>query len=250
MLSVLGLDYAITAEEFEKTDESELTNSLFEEAMRHYHDKNQRVSEKALPITKDIQKNRGATIQDIMVPFTDGKKQIGVVTSLEKAVDSDCHELINSMEKITTLALIDQAWKEHLREMDDLKQSVQSAVYEQKDPLLIYKFEGFELFKQFIAKVNEDTVSFLIKADLPVQQPDEVHEAQHRRGKHLLCLQTICKLPYLDLEIGLDIPDFGFGIIHDLVNSIFGPLCCFPAGAIIDLHSVTLNMPYSLISIA
>jgi len=161
-LSVLGVDYTIASEEFQKVDEVELTDNLYDAALKHYQNKNQRVQDKALPIITEIKKNRGATIQDIMVPFTDGKKQIGVVTSLEKAVDTDCRELVNSMEKITTLALIDQAWKEHLREMDDLKQSVQSAVYEQKDPLLIYKFEAFELFKRFIAKVNEDTVSFLI----------------------------------------------------------------------------------------
>jgi len=185
-LSVLGVDYTIASEEFQKVDEAELTDNLYDAALKHYQDKNQRVQEKALPIITEIKKNRGATIQDIMVPFTDGKKQIGVVTSLEKAVDTDCRELVNSMEKITTLALIDQAWKEHLREMDDLKQSVQSAVYEQKDPLLIYKFEAFELFKRFIAKVNEDTVSFLIKADLPVQQPDEVREAHHPTSKQRL----------------------------------------------------------------
>ena len=90
------------------------------------------------------------------------------------------------MEKFATLAFIDQAWKEHLRDMDDLKQSVQNAVYEQKDPLLIYKFEGFQLFKAFLAKVNEENVSFLMKADLPVQQAEDVREArasQQRRQK-------------------------------------------------------------------
>jgi preprotein translocase subunit SecA len=85
------------------------------------------------------------------------------------------------MEKMISLAIIDQQWKEHLREMDDLKQSVQNAVYEQKDPLLIYKFEGFEAFKRFIARVNEDTISFLLKADIPVQQPDQVQEARSQR---------------------------------------------------------------------
>jgi preprotein translocase subunit SecA len=85
------------------------------------------------------------------------------------------------MEKMISLAIIDQQWKEHLRAMDDLKQSVQNAVYEQKDPLLIYKFEGFEAFKRFIARVNEDTISFLLKADIPVQQPDQVQEARSQR---------------------------------------------------------------------
>ena len=84
------------------------------------------------------------------------------------------------MEKMITLAIIDQQWKEHLRDMDDLKQSVQNAVYEQKDPLLIYKFEGFEAFKRFIAKVNEETISFLMKAEIPVQDQGDVQEARKR----------------------------------------------------------------------
>ena len=95
------------------------------------------------------------------MPLTDGKKQIGVATSLEKNIETDCNELINSLEKFASLALIDSIWKEHLRDMDDLKQSVQNAYLEQKDPLLIYKFESFELFKIFMSKVNEDIVSFL-----------------------------------------------------------------------------------------
>jgi preprotein translocase subunit SecA len=121
-----------------------------------------------------------------MVPFTDRQKQIGVVTNLEKNIETHCTELIISMEKMVTLAFIDQAWKEHLREMDDLKQSVQNAVYEQKDPLLIYKFEAFELFKRFLAKVNEETNTFLMHADLPVQDPNEVQEARTSRTRQRL----------------------------------------------------------------
>jgi len=186
VLSVLGLDFHISSEDFISINEQELTQRVYDEAFQHYHDKNKAVTDKSLPIINELQKTRGATIEDIMVPFTDGKKQIGVVANLKKCIETDCKELITSMEKIITLALIDQAWKEHLREMDDLKQSVQSAVYEQKDPLLIYKFEAFELFKQFIAKVNEDTISFLTKATLPVREPDEVQEAHHRRAKQRL----------------------------------------------------------------
>lgn len=141
------------------------------------------VAAKALPIVKDIFKTRGATVENILVPFTDGKKQIGVAANLAKSVETNNAELVKSMEKIIALDIIDQLWKEHLREMDDLKQSVQNAVYEQKDPLLIYKFEGFELFKRFIAKVNEETVSFLLKADIPVQEPDQVQEARMQRSR-------------------------------------------------------------------
>lgn len=184
-LSILGIDYELSKEQFEKTDPAALTNDLYHKALDHYHQKNKIVAERALHVVREIYNTRGATIENIMVPFTDGTKQIGVAASLEKCVQTNNAELIKAMEKMITLAIIDQQWKEHLREMDDLKQSVQNAVYEQKDPLLIYKFEGFELFKRFIAKVNEDTISFLMKADIPVQKPEQVQEARAQRRARL-----------------------------------------------------------------
>ncbi|GIV36591.1 MAG: protein translocase subunit SecA [Cyclobacteriaceae bacterium] len=180
-LSILALDYEITKEQFEKFTEQQLAAHLYNKALEHYHKKNKAIAEKALPVIKDIFKTRGATVVNILVPFTDGNKTIGVSAPLKQCVESGNAELIRSMEKMVTLAIIDQLWKEHLRDMDDLKQSVQTAVYEQKDPLLIYKFEGFELFKRLIGKINEETISFLMKADIPVQQADEVQEAHAQR---------------------------------------------------------------------
>ena len=185
-LGILSLDYPITKEDFEKADPMVLTEELYQAAFNRYKEKNEGVRDKANPIFKNIHKERGATVEDVMVPFTDMNKQIGVVTNLKQNLDTECKELLVSMEKMVTLAFIDQAWKEHLREMDDLKQSVQNAVYEQKDPLLIYKFEAFELFKVFLSKVNEDTNSFLMHADLPVQQSGDVQEAQAPRSRQKL----------------------------------------------------------------
>ena len=183
-LGILGLDYEISKEQFDRMDQNKLTDDLYHKSLDHYHKKNQLIAEKSLPVVTDIFRTRGATIENIMVPFSDGKKQIGVAANLQKAYETKNGELIKSMEKMIALAIIDQLWKEHLREMDDLKQSVQNAVYEQKDPLLIYKFEGFELFKRFIAKVNEETISFLLKADIPVQQTaDQVQEARANRAR-------------------------------------------------------------------
>lgn len=184
-LGILGLDYDISKENFEDFDQDKLTSDLYTKTLAHYHYKNKMVAEKALPVITDIHKSRGATVENIQVPFSDGNKQIGVVASLSRCVQTHNAELIKSMEKMITLAIIDQQWKEHLREMDDLKQSVQNAVYEQKDPLLIYKFEGFELFKRLISKVNEETISFLMKADIPIQEPDEVQEARAQRRMKL-----------------------------------------------------------------
>ena len=184
-LSILALDYEISKDDFEKMDTQKLTHDLYEKSLDHYHQKNKMIAQKSLPVVKDIQRTRGATVENILVPFTDGTRQIGVAANLAKCVETSNSELIKAMEKRITLAIIDQQWKEHLREMDDLKQSVQNAVYEQKDPLLIYKFEGFELFKRFIAKVNEDTIAFLKKADIPVQQPEQVQEARQQRRTRL-----------------------------------------------------------------
>lgn len=185
VVSLLGFDFTVNEEEFKKTDISQLAEKLYDEALKHYNQKNKGVAEKALPVITEINKTRGATIENILVPFTDGVKQIGVAADLKKCVETKNTELIHAMEKMITLAIIDQQWKEHLRDMDDLKQSVQNAVYEQKDPLLIYKFEGFEAFKRFIAKVNEETISFLIKADIPVREPEQVQEARSQRRERL-----------------------------------------------------------------
>jgi len=185
VLSTLGLDFPIAQEEFAKTDQAVLSERLYEDALKHYENKNKLIAQKAMPILLDIYKTRGATIQEVLVPFSDGTKQIGVAADLKKCVSTNNGQLIKSMEKMITLNIIDQNWKEHLRDMDDLKQSVQNAVYEQKDPLLIYKFEGFEAFKRFISKVNEETISFLMKSEIPVQEPDEVHEAHVQKRQKL-----------------------------------------------------------------
>ncbi|WP_425392797.1 preprotein translocase subunit SecA [Ekhidna sp.] len=180
-ISILGLDFNITKEELEKTDENSLVERLYNESLKSYQQKNQIIKDKALPILKQLELTRGATLENVLVPFTDGKKQIGTSVNLKKAVGTEGQEVILEMEKMIALATIDQLWKEHLREMDDLRQSVRNAQYEQKDPLLIYKFEGFEMFKRFVGRVNEETISFLMKAEIPVEQPDQVQEAQKQR---------------------------------------------------------------------
>ena len=183
ILGVLGLDFKIDKMRFEKENEEQISLMLYESLLESYNSKNENIKTNALPVLKRIQKERGATVKKILIPFTDGKKQIGVVCDLEKTIESNGDLLILEMQKIITLSMIDINWKEHLREMDDLKQSVQSAVYEQKDPLIIYKFEGFELFKRFIAKVNKDTVSFLTSSQIPINNSDEVKEAD-KKTKH------------------------------------------------------------------
>ncbi|MCH7401501.1 preprotein translocase subunit SecA [Belliella kenyensis] len=178
IFSSLGVDHPLSANDIQSKDTSVLTQELFDAAYQNYVSKNNRILERALPILSDVYAQRGATVKEIMVPITDSIKQIGVVVNLESTVNNQGRDLIRAIEKNVTLAIIDQNWKEHLRDMDDLKQSVQNAVYEQKDPLLIYKFEAFEMFKRFVGRLNEDVISFLAKAELPTQDPSQVKAAQ------------------------------------------------------------------------
>ncbi len=182
VFTTLGVDHNITENDLKSKDAGQLTQELYTIAFETYQKKSEVMMNTALPIFKRVQEERGATVKDIMVPISDGIKQIGVVVNLENTVNTEGRELVRAIEKNVSLAIIDQNWKEHLRDMDDLKQSVQNAVYEQKDPLLIYKFEAFEMFKRFIGKLNEDMTSFLTRADLPKQDPNQVHAAAPQRA--------------------------------------------------------------------
>ncbi len=176
LLTALGLEVALTATDFAKLKKAEQVQKLYEEAEAHYQDKNRAIAEKALPVLKQVRAEQGQQVKNIVVPFTDGMHELTVVSDLEKCIQTGGRDLVTEMEKAVTLSVIDQEWKEHLREMDDLKQSVQNAVFEQKDPLLVYKFESVELFKRFLSKVNFDTVSFLTKADIPAQDEADVRQ--------------------------------------------------------------------------
>ncbi|WP_025765027.1 preprotein translocase subunit SecA [Dyadobacter tibetensis] len=169
-ITTLGIELPYTESAYGSMKPQERLQQLYQAAEKHYQDKNQAIADKALPILNSIYEERGATITEIMIPFSDGVRQTGVVVKLEKAIATGGKEITREMEKAIVLSLIDQEWKEHLREMDDLKQSVQNAVFEQKDPLLIYKFESVELFKRFLSKVNFDMISFLMRADIPQEQ--------------------------------------------------------------------------------
>ncbi|HEY0175488.1 MAG TPA: SEC-C metal-binding domain-containing protein, partial [Pedobacter sp.] len=132
--------------------------------------KSEAIISQAMPVLTQVFEERGDHVEQIVVPFTDGLRSIQVAVDLKKAMLNDGREVTKSFEKTIVLALIDESWKEHLREMDELKQSVQNAVYEQKDPLIIYKMEAFNLFKNMLNAVNKEVVSFLYKGGIPVQQ--------------------------------------------------------------------------------
>ena len=170
-----------TKEDFEIRTEQELIDELFDVVYKHYQDKIARNAEVVFPVIKDVYERQGNQYERIAVPFTDGVKTLNVVTNLKDAYDSQGKQLVTDFEKNISLAIIDETWKDHLRQMDELKQSVQNATYEQKDPLLIYKFEAFELFKKMIDKVNKEVLSFLFKGELPNQNADQVSQAREQR---------------------------------------------------------------------
>ncbi len=177
----LAIQSPFDEKEFLATNPGEMTEKLFELVYRNYQAKLDKLSADTLPVIKDVYENQ-SNYENIAIPFSDGIKNMSIVANLKKSVETDGREVCTAFEKNVTLAHIDDAWKEHLREMDDLKQSVQNASYEQKDPLLIYKFESFELFKKMIQKINKDVVSFLVKGDIFIPNSDAVREAKRPRG--------------------------------------------------------------------
>jgi preprotein translocase subunit SecA len=165
-LQNLGFKPEITAEEFGKGG-AHLESRFYDMAQAHYEEKNKALVGKTLPVLHKVLADRSALKDEpFMAVVGDGTKNIAVFCDMQKTVDTNGRELIKEMEKSISLGVIDQQWKEHLRDMDDLKQSVQNASYEQKDPLLIYKFEAVELFQNFLTKVNAEMVSFLMKAGI------------------------------------------------------------------------------------
>ena len=183
-LHVFGIDVNVTQDEFAKADAAVLSSKVYHQAHGHYQEKNKQIMEKTYPVISRVFEEKGATVEEIVVPFTDGKKLVNVIVNLKKAKDNNCAEVIKSMEQFISLAIIDQGWKEHLREMDELKEQVQNARYEQKDPLVIYKFEAFELFKGFMGTIANDIVTFLSKANIAVNDPDDVQSARRVRQQN------------------------------------------------------------------
>ena len=177
LIRYFSISAPVTPAEFAKLSAREITGKTYKTVLAHYEEKIARDAREAYPIIKNVYENNNGQYQRIIVPFTDGIKSLNVVTDLEKAYTTEGRSLVADFEKNITLAIVDEAWKKHLRKMDELKQSVQLAVHEQKDPLLIYKFEAFNLFKKMIDDVNKEVISFLFKGDLP-HRNENIQEAR------------------------------------------------------------------------
>ncbi|WP_295793419.1 preprotein translocase subunit SecA [Mucilaginibacter sp.] len=191
MIRLFSVDVEISHDDFTAKNINGIVDIAFAEVNEFYKRKHDAIAQQAYPVLKDVYDTRGDYVENIVVPFTDGINGIQVSVPLKKAIANKGQEVFKSFEKNVTLYLIDDAWKEHLREMDELKQSVQNAVYEQKDPLLVYKFEAFNLFRGMLASVNKDLVSFLFRGGIPTQQePDEIREAKPQPKLDLKKMRT------------------------------------------------------------
>ena len=196
LIRYFSMSSPVSEEEFDAKSENEIIGTVYTAAYAHYQDKMEKAASQAFPVIKNVYENQGDKYKRILVPFTDGVKTLNVATDLQQAYETEGKQLVQDFEKNITLAIIDDSWKTHLRKMDELKQSVQLAVHEQKDPLLIYKFEAFELFKEMIDKVNKEVLSFLYKGELP-QENQNIQEARQIKSNDKLTTQKD-EIPNMD----------------------------------------------------
>ncbi|HEY8398678.1 MAG TPA: SEC-C metal-binding domain-containing protein, partial [Flavihumibacter sp.] len=187
-----AMDTQITESEFKSSSVQALAERLYQEATRRYQQKMEAIANQAVPVFQNIRTTQGMHIENVVVPFTDGRKGINVLSNMQKTIDTNGRELTNALERTITLAMIDDSWKEHLRAMDDLKQSVQTAYLEQKDPLVIYKMEAFDLFRKMNADVNREIVSFLCHCGIPMEQqrPADIIREGHEEKTDMSKLQS------------------------------------------------------------
>lgn len=190
MLKIYGLETNLSEKDFFNLRTDEIAGRIYDQIKKYYKEKQDYASQRVYPIIKDIYENHSYRYENIAVPVTDGIKTLQVLANIKKTYQTKGKEVSLAIEKGITLAIIDDAWKEHLRELDDLKQSVQSATYEQKDPLLIYKFESFQLFKKMMQKINSDVVSFIFKGNIPLKDSEEVQESQGPQRTDMSNLKT------------------------------------------------------------
>ena len=176
LIKYFSITTNINNESFEKMSEKDIIEEIYTISLKHYLDKISNNAKLAFPVIKHVYEKQREKFKRIVVPFSDGIKSLQVITDLEKAYKSNGEQLVTDFEKNISLAILDNSWKTHLRKMDELKQSVQLAVHEQKDPLLIYKFEAFELFKLLIDSINKETLSFLFKAEISVQKDSNIQQ--------------------------------------------------------------------------
>ena len=182
LLRTFSVEPPFDEKEFLQSNPAAISTDINDLVLKTYQRKEESIAKQAYPVIKDVYQRQSHVYENIVVPVSDGVRVFQVVTNLEKSAKSEGKEIVKSYEKTVILATIDEAWKEHLRELDELKQAVQSASYEQKDPLLIYKFESFELFTGVISKINKEVIATLMKGQIPIADSTQVKESRDRRS--------------------------------------------------------------------
>ena len=191
VMTSLSIDLGFDEDFYNQTNEKELAGKLHEHMLKTYERRMDTMVQRAFPIVKSVYEKQAAIYTNIAIPISDGRKMLTLPVDLKKAYESEGKEIARALSKTITLWQIDEKWKEHLRDMDDLKQSVQNATYEQKDPLLIYKFESFNLFSQMLEELNKDVLSFLMRAHIPLRDDSETpRQAPQQRKQDMSQLQT------------------------------------------------------------
>ena len=182
ILQTLAMEAPFSEEEFKNEKKEKLADKTFEAAMELFKRKTERMAQIAYPVIKQVYENQGHMYENILIPITDGKRMYNISCNLKAAYESECKEVVKSFEKSILLHVIDEAWKENLRELDELKHSVQNASYEQKDPLLIYKLESVNLFDAMVDKINNQTISILMRGQIPVQEAPAESQQEPQRN--------------------------------------------------------------------
>jgi len=181
LLRIFSLEIPFDETKFRSMKQESVTDDVYEKAVSNFKKKMDRLAEIANPVIKQVYEEQGDKFENILIPITDGKRIYNISCNLKEAYQTESKDIIKSFEKAIVLHTIDEEWKEHLREMDDLRQSVQNASYEQKDPLLIYKLESFNLFKRMLNSVNSKAVTILMRGQIPVREPEQVRQAAPER---------------------------------------------------------------------
>ena len=190
IFKVFAMDVPFTEEEFNSGRNNDLSDKVAEAALATFKRKMEKLSAIANPVIKQVYEKQGSQYTNILIPVTDGKRVFNVSAHLETAYKTESKEVVKSFEKQTLLYVIDDEWKEHLRQLDELKNSVQNASYEQKDPLLIYKLESFGLFKEMVDSMNKKAIAILMRGQIPVREPEQVREARPAKQTDFSRLRT------------------------------------------------------------
>jgi preprotein translocase subunit SecA len=178
LLKVFAMDVPFDQDEFHNNKVNVLSHKVTEAAMETFKRKMDKLASVSYPVIKDVYEQKGQQYESILIPISDGKRVFNITTHLETAYKTEAREVVKSFEKQTLLFVIDDEWKEHLRQLDELRNSVQNASYEQKDPLLIYKLESFGLFKEMIDSMNRKVLAILMRGQIPMREPEQVREAR------------------------------------------------------------------------